>query len=105
MTGGTKRQKDMRKALRALIPRVPMDEAEAILAAALAGHLRHLPVSTAVWLATTARVRHAHTDYNAMLADGFDPDAARFFVLEEMNEVLTGWGCARRIDGEVDGEA
>lgn len=98
MSGGTKRQKDMRKALRALIPRVPMDEAEEIFAASLAGHLRHLPPSVAVWLATTSRIRHVHTDYDDLLAEGYDPDAARFFVIDAMNDVLTGWGCARRAE-------
>jgi hypothetical protein len=79
MTGGTKRQKDMRKALRALLPRVPMADAEAILEGALAGHLKHLPPSIALWQAVTSHVRHALTDYDALLADGYDRDAARFF--------------------------
>lgn len=98
MTGGTKRQKDMRKALRALLPRVPMADAEAILDGALAGHLRHLPPSIALWQAVTSHVRHALTDYDALLADGYDRDAARFFVIDDMNLVLEDWGCARRIE-------
>jgi hypothetical protein len=98
MTGGTKRQKDMRKALRALLPRVPMADAEAILEGALAGHLKHLPPSIALWQAVTSHVRHVLTDYDALLADGYDRDAARFFVIADMNLVLEGWGCARRIE-------
>ena len=103
MSGGTRRQRDIRKALRALIPRAPMADAEAILAGAQAGHLRHLPPSVAVWLATTARVRHAHTEYDALLGEGYEPDAARFFVVDAMETVLTDWGCGRRID-TGDGE-
>ncbi|MBO6758625.1 MAG: DUF2293 domain-containing protein [Roseibium sp.] len=104
MTGGTKRQKDMRKALRALLPRVPMADAEAILTIALAGHLRHLPPSIALWQATTTHVRHTHSDYDRLLEDGYDRDSARFFVIDDMNGVLEAWGCARRIDPDGDPE-
>lgn len=104
MTGGTKRQKDMRKALRTLLPRVPMADAESILDGALAGHLRHLPPSIALWQAATSHVRHALTDYDALLEEGYDRDAARFFVIDDMNLVLEGWGCARRIE-EDEAEA
>ncbi|WP_420411301.1 DUF2293 domain-containing protein [Roseibium sp.] len=100
MTGGTKRQKDMRKALRILLPRVPMADAEAILALALAGHLRHLPPSIAVWQATTSRIRHNHTDYDTLLDEGYDRDAARFFVIDAMNLVLENWGCQKRLSAD-----
>ncbi|ASP31937.1 DUF2293 domain-containing protein [Labrenzia sp. VG12] len=102
MTGGTKRQKEMRKALRALLPRVPMHDAEAILAAALAGHLRHLPPSIALWQATTSHVRHELTDYDTLLEDDYDRDAARFFVLEDMNSVLQAWGCNKQVSDAPD---
>jgi hypothetical protein len=100
MTGGTKRQKDMRKALRVLLPRIPFSDAEAILEGALAGHLRHLPPSIALWQATTSHVRHALTDYEMLLDEGYDRDAARFFVLDDMNDVLSSWGCAKRLDAD-----
>lgn len=102
MTGGTKRQKDMRKTLRALLPRVPMHDAEAILTLAQSGHLRHLPASIALWQATTSHVRHELTDYDTLLEDGYDRDAARFFVVDEMNEVLRGWGCNKEVSDEPD---
>lgn len=104
MTGGTKRQKEMRKSLRALAPRIPMADAEAILAVALAGHLRHLPPSIALWQATTTHIRHELTDYDALLDDGYDRDAARFFVAEEMNDILRDWGCNREVDVEDTAE-
>ncbi|GAA0784257.1 DUF2293 domain-containing protein [Roseibium denhamense] len=98
MAGGTKRQKDMRKALRQAFPRVPMHDAEAILAVALSGHLRHLPASIAVWQAGTTHIRHELTDYDALLDDGYDRDAARFFVIDDMNEILSEWGSQIRLD-------
>jgi len=100
MTGGTKRKKDARKALRAILPRVPFSDAEAILQSALAGHLRHLPPSIAVWQATTSHIRHVWTDYDTLLEDGYDRDAARFFVIDEMNTVLETWGSAKRVESE-----
>ncbi|WP_428643163.1 DUF2293 domain-containing protein [Roseibium sp.] len=98
MTGGTKRQKEMRKALRVLLPRVPMADAEAILSVALSGHLRHLPPTICLWQATTSHIRHALTDYDTLLDDGYDRDAARYFVLDDMNAVLETWGCRKRLD-------
>ncbi|MEJ8474644.1 DUF2293 domain-containing protein [Roseibium algae] len=99
---GTKRQKNLRKALREIAPRVPMIDAEAILDTASAGHLRHLPPSIALWQATTSRIRHAHTDYDALLNDDYDRDAARYFVLDDMNEILEDWGSTKRLDAEED---
>lgn len=90
----------MRKALRALLPRVPMHDAEAVLSVALAGHLRHLPPSIALWQAVTSHVRHDLTDYDRLLDEGYDRDAARYFVVEEMNDVLRGWGCNRAVEME-----
>lgn len=104
MTGGTKRQKEMRKALRALLPRVPLGDAEAILAGALAGHLRHLPPSISLWQATTSHVRHVHTEYDALLAEGYDRDSARHFVLDAMGNMLRDWGCNRTVSGAEDEE-
>lgn len=102
MAGGTKRQKDLRKALRALLPRIPMRDAEAILASAGAGHLRHLPPSISIWQATTSYVRHELTDYEALLDEGYDRDAARHFVLDSMNDVLRDWGCNKEVSDEED---
>ncbi|MEP1931274.1 MAG: DUF2293 domain-containing protein [Roseibium sp.] len=100
MAGGTKRQKDMRKAIRALAPRLPMIDAEAILDIALAGHLRHLPPSIAVWQATTTHLRHEHTDYDALLNEGYDRDSARHFVADDINSMLADWGSQKRLNLE-----
>ncbi|WP_245566222.1 DUF2293 domain-containing protein [Stappia stellulata] len=92
----------MRKQLRLLAPRIPFADSEPVIETALAGHLRHLPPSIALWQALSAHVRHEHTDYDALLDDGYDRDAARFFVIDDMNAVLEGWGSARRLTAEED---
>nr|WP_179956096.1 MULTISPECIES: DUF2293 domain-containing protein [unclassified Pannonibacter] len=94
----------MRKALREMAPRIPMLDAGAVLDLALAGHLRHLPVSIAVWQALASHVRHSHTDYDALLDEGYDRDAARFFVAGAMDAILADWGCARRIGTDTDAD-
>jgi hypothetical protein len=101
MTAGTRRQRALRKALRDLLPLAPLADAEPIYQRALsAPALRPLPPTIAVWLAATAHVRHCHTDYDALLADGYDRDAARYFVVDATNETLTAWGATRLVDPE-----
>jgi len=98
MSGVTGRQKAIGKALTALIPLAPYADTEKIREAALGRNLRTLPPSVAVWLATIAHVRHAHTEYDALLGEGYDRDAARFFVVDAINEVLTRWRATRLLD-------
>lgn len=97
----TGRQKAIGKALTALLPLVPFADAERIRSEAGAPHLRCLPPSIAVWLATVAHVRHQHTDYHRLLAEGYDRDSARFFVAEDINRVLTAWRATRLLDPEA----
>lgn len=99
----TGRRRALAKALTALLPMAPYADTEAIRAGASAPHLKTLPASTAVWLATIAHVRHEHTGYDALLADGYDRDAARFFIIDEINAVLTRWRATRLVERE-DGE-
>lgn len=102
---GTKRQQAIRKALRALAPGIPLSDAEAVLALAERRHMKELPPSTALWLALGSHVRHSHTDYDRLLAEGYDRDAARFFVAEETDAVLTSWGCQRSVADAEEIEA
>ena len=95
---GTNRQRAIAKALTALIPLAPYADAHLIRADAGAPHLKTLPPTVAVWLATVAHVRHAHTEYERLLAEGYDRDAARFFVIDEINDVLTRWRATRLLD-------
>lgn len=73
-----------------------------IRAEAGAAHLKTLPPSIAVWLAAIAHIRHAHTDYETLLAEGYDRDSARFFVIGQINDVLTRWRATRLLDADDD---
>lgn len=95
MTLSTKRQKEIAKAVTLLIPGAPYIDAEAIRTLAAKRQYKLLPASTSVWLAAVAHIRHVHTDYDALLDEGYDLDSARHFVLEPINEKLTEWRAAR----------
>lgn len=96
----TERQKAIARALSLTIPRAPYLDAEAIRQAAGMRHLRGVPPATALWLAAVAHVRHAYTDYDELMDEGYGKDAARFFVLGEINAVLDRWGATRRLDAD-----
>lgn len=101
---GTQRQQAIRKALRALAPGIPLADAQAVLALAERRHMKDLPPSTALWLALGSHVRHVHTDYEQLLADGYEREAARFFVAEDTDSVLAGWGCQRSVTELIEAE-
>jgi hypothetical protein len=98
----THRNQELRKALRALAPLIPYADSEPVLERAAKLTRADLSIGAALWLAIVAHVRHRHTEYDALLAEGYERDAARHFVVEATEAVLRGWGCQRRID--VDGE-
>lgn len=98
MTPHSGRRRAIAKALTALLPMAPYADMEVIRTDAGAPHLKTLPPSIAVWLATVAHVRHAHTGYEQLLAESYDRDAARFFVINEINAVLTRWRATRLLD-------
>ena len=76
----------------------PFSDIEKIRADALGATYRTLPPAIAVWLAAVAHVRHEHTEYDALLEEGYDREAARHFVIEETNAVLTRWRSTRLLD-------
>ncbi|MBE0694974.1 MAG: DUF2293 domain-containing protein [Aquamicrobium sp.] len=100
MTAATARTRAIAKALTALLPMTPYADIEAIRRMAGARDMRELPASIAVWLATIAHVRHEHSDYDRLLAEGYDRDAARFFVVDQINETLTRWRATRLLDAD-----
>ncbi|MEP9371846.1 DUF2293 domain-containing protein [Mesorhizobium sp. KR1-2] len=100
----TGRQRAIAKALTALLPMAPYADTERIRADASAPHLKTLPPTIAVWLATVAHVRHQHTDYEKLLEEGYDRDSARFFVVGHVNRVLTGWRATRLLDLDDEDE-
>lgn len=100
----TERQKAIEKGLTLLIPGAPWSDAEPIRMAAAGRQLKTLPPSIALWLAAIAHIRHAHTDYDELLADGYDQASARHFVVDQINETLTTWRATRLLDPDEDDE-
>jgi hypothetical protein len=101
---GTSRQRVISKALSALLPMAPYADTEPIREAALSAKFRTLPPTIAVWLATVAHVRHEHTAYDRLLSEGYDREAARFFVVDEINTVLTRWRATRLLEPDDEEE-
>jgi hypothetical protein len=64
--------------------------------------LRGAAPENAAWLALVAYARHAATEYEALLDEGYDRDSARHFVLDDLNAALAGWGVRRRVTEETD---
>jgi hypothetical protein len=89
---------EIETALRRLAPRIPPHEFGAVVdhARDSRGLKASLP-ETAAWLSLVAYVRHALTDYDDLLAQGYDQDSARFFVAGEIEATLERWGVARRL--------
>lgn len=104
MSAPTGRRRAIARALTALLPIAPYADMEKIRADAGAVHMKTLPPTIAVWLATIAHVRHVHTEYDRLLAEGYDRDAARFFVIDQTNEVLTRWRATRLLDPDDEDE-
>ena len=91
----TKRS-DIEEAVRSLAPRIPDYEAGAIAdhAVDLRG-LNCASAQSAAWLSMVAFVRHALTEYDALLEEGYDQESARHFVADEIRSVLNEWGVSR----------
>jgi len=88
-------------ALRHLAPHLPAHEFAAVVDHAMdSPGLRVASPENAAWLSLVAYARHALTDYDALLAQGYDRDSARFFVADELAALLSGWGVRRPLGGE-----
>jgi hypothetical protein len=98
MALSTKRQRELAKALTLLIPGAPFIDADAVREMAAKRAYKRLPPSTAIWLACVAHTRHVHTEYDALLDEGYDLDSARHFVLDSINGKLTEWRASRYLD-------
>jgi hypothetical protein len=95
------RRAALEAALGHLAPRIPKHELGAVVDHALdSPGLQTASIESATWLSLVAYVRHVFTDYDSLLAEGYDADSARFFVLDEINAVLEGWGVRRRVGDE-----
>jgi len=95
------RRADIETALRRLAPQIPEHEFGAVTDHALDSRgLRNAAPEEAAWLSLVAYVRHVFTDYDALRDQDYDEDSARFFVAEEIETVLKGWGVRRRLAAE-----
>ena len=89
---------EIETALRRLAPQMPRHEFGAVVDHALDSRgLRSATPETAAWLSLVAYVRHSLTEYDDLLAQGYDQDSARHFVAEEMERVLAAWGVRRKL--------
>ena len=87
------KRKDIEIALRRLAPRIPPHEFEAVVDHAIdSPGLSFAMPENAAWLSLVAYVRHVLTEYDELLAQGYDVESARHFVVGEMNAVLEEWG-------------
>lgn len=105
---GVTRREILASALARIAPRLPTYETAVVLDRALASPgLRRAQANKAAWLALVAYARHACTDYDDLLAEGYDRDSARHFVCDDINVALVSWGSTMRVTGEEpldDGE-
>jgi hypothetical protein len=91
---------EIESVLRHLAPKIPAHEFGAVVDHALDSEgLKTAAPETAAWLSLVAYARHTFTDYDALLAQGYDRESARHFVVDEMAAVLNGWGVRRKLDG------
>jgi len=95
------KRSEVEAALRRLAPRIPPHEFGAVVDHALDSRgLGSSAPETAAWLSLVAYVRHALTDYDDLLMQGYDQDSARYFVAGEMEAVLVEWGVRRRLGAQ-----
>jgi hypothetical protein len=95
------RTEALEEMLRRLAPRIARHELGAVIDhARLSPGLRRAAPEAAAWLSLVAYIRHRLTEYDDLLAEGYDADSARFFVREEINRRLEAWGAIRRVPEE-----
>ena len=93
-----RRRDEIERAVRGLAGRIPKHEFAAIVDHALeSAGLRTAAPENAAWLSLVAYVRHVHTDYDELLASGYDAESARHFVAGDIDAVLETWGIRRRL--------
>ena len=85
-------------ALRRLAPKIPAHEFGAVVDHALDSKgLRTAAPETAIWLSLVAYARHVFTEYDDLLAQGYDRESARHFVMVEIAARLHDWGVRRTL--------
>ena len=95
------RRAALEAALRHVAPKIPPHEFGAVIDHAIdSAGLSSAAPDTAAWLSLVAYVRHTFTDYDDLLAQGYDRESARHFVMDEMTDVLRSWGVRRPLGEE-----
>jgi hypothetical protein len=95
------KRSDVEDALRRLAPRIPAHEFQAVADHAMdSAGLSTASPETAAWLSLVAYARHVFTEYDDLLAQGYDHDSARFFVLADIEAKLSAWGVRRKVAQE-----
>ena len=85
-------------ALRHFAPRLPAHEFAAVVDHAMdSPGLTVASPENAAWLSLVAYARHTMTEYDELLAQGYDRDSARFFVADDLQGVLAAWGVRRKL--------
>jgi hypothetical protein len=92
---------EIESTLRRLAPRIPPHELAAVVDHARdSPGLKQASPERAAWLSLVAYVRHMFTDYDELLAQGYDHESARFFVASDMEAIFARWGVRRKLTGE-----
>jgi hypothetical protein len=95
-------QAETKAKMLALFPSMPVDEAEETVAHAFevgSGRVGR----TKITLAVIAMIRHRHTEYDCLLADGCNRDVAREAVFPQVNSILARW--RQQPEGDQDGSS
>ena len=102
MSFSTKLQKEVAEVLARLVPGIPWADAVIVRSEAASRGYRDFPPSVSVWLVLVAHVRHQHTEYETLIAEGYDRASARHFVMDSINEKLTEWRATRFVSEDSD---
>lgn len=92
-------------ALGRIAPALPDKAGREIVDNALASKgLRHASPEAAAWLSLVAYARHRESDYDQLLAEGYDQSSARHFSKEAVDHALARWGCRLKAGETGDGD-
>jgi hypothetical protein len=95
------KRSDIESTLRRLAPNIPAHEFKAVADHAVDSRgLSTASPESAAWLSLVAYVRHVFTEYDDLLAQGYEQDSARFFVLADIEAKLSEWGVRRKLNQE-----
>ena len=92
-------RKEIESALLYLAPDIPDHEFGAIADHAMDScGLCNAAPETAAWLSMVCYIRHALTEYDSLLEEGYEQESARHFVANDMRTVLKEWGVRRPLN-------